>query len=75
MKAYFPRYGKRSKDIERTLTQSDKDLLDSFLRHCAMNAGKGQMDKHRRNLWYFRDVIEKPLNSVTREDAVTSGDS
>jgi integrase/recombinase XerD len=71
MKAYFPRYGSRSKEIEHTLTQADKVLLDSFLRHCAMTAGKGQVDKHRRNLWYLRDVVEKPLDSITREDAVT----
>jgi integrase len=70
MKAYFPRYGKRSKDIEHTLTETDKELVDSFLRCCAMTAGKGQVDKHRRHLWYLRDVIEKPLDSVSREDAV-----
>ncbi len=35
-----------------------------------MTAGKGQISKHRRNLLYFRDVVEKPLDSITRDDAI-----
>lgn len=71
MKAHYPRYGTKAKEIERTLTTEDRELLDGFLKYCAMTAGKGQVDKHRRNLLYFRDVVERPLDSITHDDAIT----
>ncbi len=70
MKTKYPRYGKRAKELEQTLTASDRELLDTFLTYCAMTAGKGQVEKHRRNLMYLRDVVEKPLDAISREDAV-----
>ena len=70
MKAHYPRYGTKGKELERILTPADRELLDAFLAYCSMTAGKGQISKHRRNLLYFRDVVEKPLDSITRDDAI-----
>lgn len=70
MKKYYPRYGKKGQEIEKSLTASDRALLDAFLTYCAMTCGKGQVAKHRRNVLHFRDVVEKPLDSVSREDAI-----
>ena len=70
MKAHYPRYGTKGKELEQILTPADRELLNAFLTYCAMAAGKGQISKHRRNLLYFRDVVEKPLDSITRDDAI-----
>lgn len=70
MKAQFPKYGRTGQDIAHTLTAKDNEILEAFLRFCAMSANDETVNRHRRNLLYFRDVVEKELDSITREDAI-----
>jgi len=70
MKDEYPRYGKRAHELEKNLTQGDQRLHKEFLQFCAISAGPGQLSKHRRNLFYFRDIVEKPYDAVTKQDAI-----
>jgi hypothetical protein len=71
MKPSYPRYGSSGSSLDEKLTPRDRKILEDFLRYCAMTAGESRLWKYRRYLLHFRDVVEKPLDGITKEDAIT----
>jgi len=71
MKQEYPHYGSRTPELEKDLTSQDRTVLKDFLRYCAMTAGPNRLAKYRRYLLHFRDIVEKPLDRITEEDAIT----
>ena len=70
MKSSYPRYGTSTPTLVVNLSTRDRQLFDRFLRYCAMTAGPNRLSKYRRYLLHFRDIVEKPLNQITKEDAI-----
>ena len=70
MKHEYPRYGPRTSELEGTLSASDSALLRRFLQYCAISAGPNRVSKYRRYLLHLRDILEKPLSDITRDDAI-----
>ena len=66
----YPRYGTRTAELEDNLSAHDRRLLDKFLKYCAMSAGSNRLAKYRRYLLHFRDIVEKPLDQIIKEDAI-----
>ncbi len=70
MKQHYPRYNKKQVAIESSLTARDRELLASYLQFCGMTAGPSRLAKYRRYLLHFRDIVEKPLDSISQADAI-----
>lgn len=70
MKGEYRLYGSDSEGLKSNLTSRDQSVLDGYLRYCATTAGPTKVKDYRRYMLQFRDVIEKPLDQVTCEDAV-----
>lgn len=70
MKQSYPHYGKRTKELEANLLQQDREIFQRFLSYCAMRAGPKQLAKLRLYLLQFRDVVEKPLDKITKDEAI-----
>ena len=71
MKASYPRYGTSTESLVDNLSRSDRRILEDFLRFCAMTAGPNRLSKYRRYLLHLRDIVEKPLDQITKQDAIT----
>lgn len=73
MKSKYPNYKthrKSNEELEAHLTTSDGQILTKFAEFCAMTTTQTGVEKSRRYLLHFRDIIEKPLDKVTKEDAI-----
>lgn len=69
MKAQYPDYSKTGmKGVKDSLSQrEDKDLQD-FLQHCSMTSGERTLKDIIMRMLQVRDVIEKPLYSLSKKD-------
>jgi hypothetical protein len=57
--------------LKQALTSRDREILHVFLQFCRMTASEGRVtSKYQRFLLHFRDVVEKPFDSVTKNDAI-----
>lgn len=71
MKREYPRYTVDTEVLKQPLTSRDRDILHEFLQFCRMTASEGRVtSKYQRFLLHFRDVVEKPFDSVTKNDAI-----
>ncbi len=70
MKDRFPLYRRTTHLIEETLTVRDREILNTFLTYCAMSSGKRRVERCKSVLLQFRDMVEKPLDKITKEDAI-----
>ena len=70
MKSEYRIYGRDSESLLANLTPRDRELLDGYLAFCATTAGPRKIKDYRRYMLQFRDVLEKPYDSVSRTDAV-----
>lgn len=70
MKEDYPQYGRRTAGLAAQLTLTDRDILERFLLHCRMSAAPRRLKKIRSYLLQFRDVSEKPLDAITKDDAI-----
>jgi hypothetical protein len=70
MKDRYPRYNQQTEALAANLTDKDQELLKRFLAYCGITGGPKTLYKHRRNMLHFRDVVEKPLNQITKDDGI-----
>lgn len=70
MKNEYKQYGKETWAIESTLSPQNKEILEAFLSDCAVTAGAGKLNIYRRYMLQFCDIVEKPLDKLTRQEAV-----
>lgn len=70
MKSSYPRYGSSTESLVQNLNAHDCELLEGFLSYCAMTAGPNRLSKYRRYVLHFRDIVEKPLDEITKEEAI-----
>ncbi|TWU21421.1 tyrosine-type recombinase/integrase [Bythopirellula polymerisocia] len=71
MKREYPRYNATTEDLTQVLTSRDRAILHDFLQFCRMTASEDRVtSKYQRFLLHFRDVVEKPFDSVTKQDAI-----
>jgi len=59
-----------SKGLEANFNPQEKIILNDYLKYCGITAGKRKLEVYKRYMLQFRDILEKPLNEVTRNDAV-----
>ncbi len=70
MKSEYRMYGRDSEPLAQNLSDSDKKILNDYLRFCATTAGPTKVRDYRRYMLQFIDVMEKPLDQITRDDAI-----
>lgn len=70
MKTQYRIYGRDSESLASNITESDKKILDGYLRYCATTAGATKVKDYRRYMLQFMDVLDKPLDKITRDDAI-----
>lgn len=70
MKSHYRYYGRDSAGLIKNLSESDKEILNAYLTYCATTAGATKVNDYRRYMLQFCDVIEQPLDRITKEDAV-----
>ncbi len=70
MKNEYRLYGTDTAKLEEQLSQSDQSVLRDFLTFCAVTAGPGKVATYKRYMLQFADVVERPLDSITKQDAV-----
>src|SRR5436190_22799518 len=69
MKQSYPKYSRFALEkIAERLPNSEIILLDHFISHCAMTAGKGKQRDIRRIVVQFRDVVEKDFTQIDLQD-------
>jgi integrase/recombinase XerD len=69
MKSEYPSYADgHVQEIESKLSTAEKQSLNNFLKQCAITAGEGKLEKIKRNILQFRDITEKPLIKLTKDD-------
>lgn len=67
MKSEYPNYWKC---LDKNLTPRDRQILEKYLRIIAMTSGRQRVEKYRRYILHFRDIIEKPLEKIAEDDAI-----
>ena len=67
MKDRFPLYRRTTHLIEERLTVRDREILNRFLKYCAMSAGRRRVERCKSVLLQFRDIVEKPFDEITKE--------
>ena len=70
MKHHYKRYGRQTDSLEQNLTENDRDILSRFLAHCSMTAGASRLKRTKLYMLQFRDILEKPFDAVTKDDAI-----
>lgn len=70
MKREYRMYGRDSEPLAKHLSESDRKILEGYLRFCGTTAGPGKVKDYRRYMLQFIDVVEKPLDQITCDDAV-----
>ena len=60
----------KGNELEANLTEKDKRILKDYLDYCGITAGETKLKDYRRYMLQFRDVLGKPLDKVTRKDAI-----
>lgn len=71
MKAEYPRYGSSTAALENSLSANEKQILREYLDFCAITASKQRVEhKYKGAVLQFRDVVEKPLSAITKQDAI-----
>ncbi len=69
MKTEYPKYSQGELvELKKNIPLSDRVILEKFLGHCSINAGEGKLGKIERFILQVRDVTEKPLDKLTKED-------
>lgn len=69
MKAEYPEYSQGElQELKKKIPLSDRVLLEKFLRYCSINAGEKKVGKIERFIIQLRDITEKPLDKLTKED-------
>ena len=70
MKTTYSRCNRKTEELQKELSDRERELLDRFLKYCEITAGKNRVAKYERYILHFRDVTEKPLDSINKEDAI-----
>lgn len=71
MKSSYPRYGGGCRErLEPLLDEKERAILERYVQYLSATSGEGYQKRSQLCLLQFRDVIEKPLYSVTGDDAV-----
>ena len=70
MKNEYGFYGKSTARLEASLGAGDREILERYLTFCSTTAGPGKIKDYKMYMLQFRDVIEKPLDEITKDDAV-----
>ena len=52
------------------MSDKDKKILADFVSFCSMTAGPGKLKDYYRYMLQIQDVLEKPLDSITKKDAI-----
>lgn len=69
MKSEYPRYEQGQLiEIKKKISNENKQLLQKYLEHCSINAGKDKVEKIERDMVQVYDIIEKPFNKLKKED-------
>lgn len=55
-------------EVEKFLNRKEKDTLANFLKKCSITAGEKKVEKIKRLILQLRDVTEKPLTELNKED-------
>ena len=70
MKSEYRYYGRDSAALEENVSASDRKILEDYLQYCAITAAPRKIGNYRRHMLQFMDIVEKPLDKITRQDAV-----
>ena len=71
MKAEYPRYGNRTAELNSLLSCNEKEILQDFLDFCGTTASRRRVEhKYKGAVLQFRDVMEKPLSEMTKQDVI-----
>ncbi len=70
MKNEYGFYGKSTARLEASLGAGDREILERYLTFCSTTAGPGKIKDYKMYMLQFRDVIEMPLDEITKDDAV-----
>ncbi|MBT6182672.1 hypothetical protein HOI04_02205, partial [archaeon] len=69
MKKEYPTFKKGDSDkVYSRLKGSEKNVFDKYLKEVGSHSSKGREDKVRLFLLQLRDVIQKPLTKINRDD-------
>ena len=70
MKEEYRFYGRASARLEKKLSTSEREIIEKYLSYCSTTAGLGKLKNYRMYMLQFRDILEKPLDEITKEDAI-----
>ena len=70
MKRNYERCSKSTQALQDNLSAGDRFILEGFLKYCRMTACPDRVEKYRRYLLIFHDVVDKPLDQITKEDGI-----
>ncbi|AQQ71419.1 site-specific tyrosine recombinase XerC [Limihaloglobus sulfuriphilus] len=70
MKTEYRMYGRDSEKLADSISDADNKILAGYLRYCSTTAGPKKVNDYRRYMLQFMDVIEKPLDKITKDDAI-----
>jgi len=69
MKKNYPFYKLGEiQEVEKVLTKKEKEVLRDFLKKCSITAGEKKVEKIKRLILQLRDVTEKPITELNKED-------
>lgn len=69
MKTEYPYYKLGEiQEVYKVLSKKEKDVLADFLKKCSITAGEKKVEKIKRLILQLRDVTEKPITELNKED-------
>lgn len=69
MKEEYPNYKLGEiQAVYKLLNKKEKETLADFLKKCSITAGEKKVEKIKRLILQLRDVIQKPLTELTKND-------
>lgn len=66
---YKDKYGVLE-EVEKNLNESEKKILEDFIKLCSLTAKGDKLVKIKRQLLQFKDITETPINEQTKETII-----